>query len=131
MNDRRPVRVAVIGAGMAGILTAIKLHERGIDFTVYEKADRLGGTWRENTYPGLSCDVPSHLYTYSFAPQPRVEPPVLARAPRSRPTSSASPPSTASTARIRFGDEVDELRVRATAAGTCARRPATPTRSTS
>jgi cation diffusion facilitator CzcD-associated flavoprotein CzcO len=53
---------------MAGILSAIKLKEGGLnDFTVYEKADRVGGTWRENTYPGLSCDVPSHLYSYSFA----------------------------------------------------------------
>ena len=65
----RSPRIAVIGAGMSGILTAIKLREAGImDFTVYEKADRLGGTWRENTYPGLSCDVPSHLYRYSFEP---------------------------------------------------------------
>src|SRR6202161_4313958 len=57
---------------MAGILTAITLKEAGLtDFTVYEKADRLGGTWRENTYPGLSCDVPSHLYSYSFALNPR------------------------------------------------------------
>ncbi len=56
---------------MAGILSAIKLNEAGLrDFTVYEKADRLGGTWRENTYPGLSCDVPSHLYCYSFALNP-------------------------------------------------------------
>ena len=69
MNPRaRPLRCAVIGAGMAGILSAIKLIEAGItDFTVYEKADRVGGTWRENTYPGLACDVPSHLYSYSFA----------------------------------------------------------------
>jgi len=67
----RPLRCAVIGAGMAGILSAIKLSEAGItDFTVYEKADRVGGTWRENTYPGLSCDVPSHLYSYSFALTP-------------------------------------------------------------
>ncbi|MDQ6852834.1 MAG: NAD(P)/FAD-dependent oxidoreductase [Actinomycetota bacterium] len=67
----RPVRFAVIGAGMAGLLSAIKLKEAGLtDFTVYEKADRVGGTWRENTYPGLSCDVPSHLYSYSFAPTP-------------------------------------------------------------
>jgi cation diffusion facilitator CzcD-associated flavoprotein CzcO len=52
---------------MAGILSAIKLPEVGItDFTVYEKADRVGGTWRENIYPGLSCDVPSHLYSFSF-----------------------------------------------------------------
>jgi cation diffusion facilitator CzcD-associated flavoprotein CzcO len=56
---------------MAGILSAIKLTEAGLtDFTVYEKADRVGGTWRENTYPGLSCDVPSHLYSYSFALTP-------------------------------------------------------------
>ncbi len=67
----RPLRVAVIGAGMGGILAAIKLKEAGLtDFTVYEKADRPGGTWRDNTYPGLSCDVPSHLYSYSFAPNP-------------------------------------------------------------
>ena len=62
-------RFVIIGAGMAGILSAIKLQEAGLtDFTVYEKADRLGGTWRDNTYPGIACDVPSHLYTYSFAP---------------------------------------------------------------
>lgn len=66
----RPLRFAVIGAGMAGLLSAIKLKEAGFDFTVYEKADRLGGTWRENTYPGVACDVPSHLYSYSFAPNP-------------------------------------------------------------
>jgi len=71
VEQPRSLRFAVIGAGMAGILTAIKLKEAGItDYTVYEKADRVGGTWRENTYPGLSCDVPSHLYSYSFAPTP-------------------------------------------------------------
>ena len=64
-------RFGVIGAGMSGILTGIKLQEAGLtNFTIYEKADRLGGTWRENTYPGLSCDVPSHLYRYSFEPNP-------------------------------------------------------------
>ena len=68
---RAPLRVAVIGAGMAGILAAIRLREAGCaDVVVYEKADRLGGTWRENTYPGLSCDVPSHFYSYSFALNP-------------------------------------------------------------
>jgi cation diffusion facilitator CzcD-associated flavoprotein CzcO len=67
----RPLRFAIIGAGMSGILSAIKLTEAGLtDFTVYEKADRLGGTWRENTYPGVACDVPSHLYSYSFALNP-------------------------------------------------------------
>jgi cation diffusion facilitator CzcD-associated flavoprotein CzcO len=72
MDTPRPLRFAVIGAGMAGILSAIKLAEAGEDdFTVYEKADAVGGTWRENTYPGLSCDVPSHLYSYSFALDPQ------------------------------------------------------------
>jgi len=65
------IRFAILGAGMAGVLSAIKLLEAGFrDFTVYEKADRLGGTWRENTYPGIGCDVPSHLYSYSFALNP-------------------------------------------------------------
>jgi cation diffusion facilitator CzcD-associated flavoprotein CzcO len=65
------LRFIVIGAGMAGILAAIKLRAAGYEnITVYEKADRIGGTWRENTYPGLTCDVPSHAYTYSFAPNP-------------------------------------------------------------
>jgi cation diffusion facilitator CzcD-associated flavoprotein CzcO len=56
---------------MSGILAAIRLREAGFDdFAIYEKADRLGGTWRENTYPGIACDVPSHLYSYSFEPNP-------------------------------------------------------------
>lgn len=67
----KDLRVVVLGAGMAGILAGIKLLERGYrDVTLYEKADRVGGTWRENTYPGLTCDVPSHHYTYSFARNP-------------------------------------------------------------
>jgi cation diffusion facilitator CzcD-associated flavoprotein CzcO len=67
----RPLRFAIIGAGMSGILAAIKLEEAGYrDWAIYEKAGRLGGTWRENTYPGIACDVPSHLYSYSFAPNP-------------------------------------------------------------
>ena len=69
--EGRPPRFVVIGAGMAGILSAVKLQERGYtEVAVYEKADRLGGTWRENTYPGVACDVPSHLYSDSFAPNP-------------------------------------------------------------
>jgi cation diffusion facilitator CzcD-associated flavoprotein CzcO len=67
----RDLRFIIIGAGMSGILSAIKLQEAGLDnFAIYEKADRLGGTWRENEYAGLSCDVPSHMYSYSFAPNP-------------------------------------------------------------
>ena len=67
----RDLRFAIVGAGMAGVLSAIKLSEaRFDDYTIYEKGDRVGGTWRENTYPGLACDVPSHLYSYSFALNP-------------------------------------------------------------
>ena len=66
----KPLCAAVIGAGMAGILSAIKLRERDIDVTVFEKGDKVGGTWRENTYPGLACDVAAHWYTYSFARNP-------------------------------------------------------------
>ena len=65
------VRIVVIGAGMAGILAGIKLREAGLtNFRIYEKGEKIGGTWRENTYPGLTCDVPSHAYTYSFEPNP-------------------------------------------------------------
>jgi cation diffusion facilitator CzcD-associated flavoprotein CzcO len=64
-------RFAIIGAGMSGILCAIKLKEAGhSNIVVYEKADRIGGTWRDNRYPGLTCDVPAHAYTYEFAPNP-------------------------------------------------------------
>ncbi|MDP6978478.1 MAG: NAD(P)/FAD-dependent oxidoreductase [Myxococcota bacterium] len=64
-------RIAIIGAGMSGIASVVKLREAGYtDLTVYEKTDRVGGTWRENTYPGLSCDVPSYWYSFTFAPNP-------------------------------------------------------------
>lgn len=63
--------IAIIGSGFAGLLVAITLKEAGIDsFTIYEKADRIGGTWRDNVYPGAACDVPAHLYSYSFEPKP-------------------------------------------------------------
>ncbi len=65
------VSVAIIGAGFAGICMAIKLLEAGIrDFVVFEAASGVGGTWRENTYPGCACDIPSHMYSYSFARHP-------------------------------------------------------------
>lgn len=65
------LRIVIIGAGMAGILSAIELREAGLtDLTVYEKNEGLGGTWRENTYPGVACDVPAHLYSFSFEPNP-------------------------------------------------------------
>ncbi len=63
--------VMVLGGGFAGIGAAIKLREAGIDdFILLEKANELGGVWRENTYPGCACDVPSALYSYSFEPNP-------------------------------------------------------------
>lgn len=66
------VRVAVIGSGFGGLGAAIGLQQRGIeDFVVLERAAALGGTWRDNRYPGAACDVPSHLYSFSFAPNPR------------------------------------------------------------
>ena len=62
------VDVAILGAGFAGLCMAIKLQAAGRrDFVIFEKAARLGGTWRDNTYPGCACDVPAHLYSYSFA----------------------------------------------------------------
>lgn len=65
-------RVAVIGAGMSGIAMAKALKDAGnSDFTVYEKADSVGGTWRENTYPGLACDVPAHFYCYKDELSPK------------------------------------------------------------
>ncbi|GGT08377.1 MULTISPECIES: flavin-containing monooxygenase [Streptomyces] len=65
------VRVAVIGAGFGGLGAAVRLRREGItDFTVLERADSVGGTWRDNSYPGCACDVPSHLYSFSFAPNP-------------------------------------------------------------
>jgi cation diffusion facilitator CzcD-associated flavoprotein CzcO len=63
-------RVVVIGAGFGGIGTSIKLAERGIDHVVLEKMDDVGGTWWANKYPGCRCDVPSHLYSFSFALNP-------------------------------------------------------------
>ena len=69
-NKRNP-SVIIIGAGMTGILMTIKLREAGItDITILEKKENIGGTWRENTYPGVACDVPAHLYTYSFERNP-------------------------------------------------------------
>ena len=65
------VETLVVGAGFAGLGTAIKLDEHGFgDFLVLDKGASVGGTWRDNTYPGAACDVPSQLYSFSFAPNP-------------------------------------------------------------
>jgi cyclohexanone monooxygenase len=65
------VSVAVIGAGPGGIAMGIQLAAAGYDFTIFDRADGFGGTWRNNTYPGAACDVPSHFYSFSFALNPR------------------------------------------------------------
>ncbi|MFF2083642.1 flavin-containing monooxygenase [Nocardia sp. NPDC058176] len=63
--------IAVLGAGFGGIGLTVKLREAGFDdIVVLERADDLGGTWQANTYPGCACDVPSQLYSFSFAPNP-------------------------------------------------------------
>ncbi len=65
------VEVAIIGAGFAGLGAAIRLIKAGkTSFTVFERASQVGGTWRDNTYPGCACDVPSHLYSFSFEANP-------------------------------------------------------------
>jgi cation diffusion facilitator CzcD-associated flavoprotein CzcO len=71
MGQHEHVRVAVIGSGFGGLGAAVRLRREGItDFVVLERADSVGGTWRDNSYPGCACDVPSHLYSFSFAPNP-------------------------------------------------------------
>src|SRR5258708_22246228 len=66
------VRVAIAGSGFAGLAMAIRLLQQGErDFVVLERAADVGGTWRDNSYPGCACDVPSHLYSFSFEPNPR------------------------------------------------------------
>jgi cation diffusion facilitator CzcD-associated flavoprotein CzcO len=68
----RTFGVVIVGAGFSGLGTAIRLKERGIrDFVVLERGSGVGGAWHYNTYPGCRCDVPSHLYSFSFAPNPR------------------------------------------------------------
>src|SRR5258708_19224439 len=67
----RHVRIAIVGAGFSGLGMAIRLKQSGQrDFVVIEKAADAGGTWRDNTYPGCACDIPSHLYSFSFALNP-------------------------------------------------------------
>ncbi|MEU2423949.1 NAD(P)/FAD-dependent oxidoreductase [Streptomyces sp. NPDC007851] len=71
MAQHEHVRVAVIGSGFGGLGAAVRLRREGItDFVVLERAGSVGGTWRDNSYPGCACDVPSHLYSFSFAPNP-------------------------------------------------------------
>ncbi|GAC1662039.1 MAG: NAD(P)/FAD-dependent oxidoreductase [Ktedonobacteraceae bacterium] len=71
-SPTRYVHIVILGTGFAGVGMAIQLKQHGYtDFIVLEKATESGGTWRDNTYPGCACDVPSHLYSFSFALNPR------------------------------------------------------------
>ncbi len=64
--------ILIVGAGFGGLCMAIRLKQRGIhDFMILEQADEVGGTWRDNEYPGAACDIESHLYSFSFAPNPQ------------------------------------------------------------
>ena len=72
MAEREAFEVAIVGSGFSGLAMAIRLKREGRGpFVILEKGDEVGGTWRENHYPGCACDVPSHLYSFSFAPNPR------------------------------------------------------------
>ena len=70
-EGRRHARIGIIGTGFSGLGLAIRLKRAGVEnFVVFERADDVGGTWRDNTYPGCQCDVPSHLYSFSFRMNP-------------------------------------------------------------
>src|SRR5687767_5972965 len=71
IDSRSSHFIAVIGTGFSGLGMAIRLKQEAInDFVVFEKENDVGGTWRDNTYPGCACDVESNLYSFSFAPNP-------------------------------------------------------------
>ena len=112
VSDARHVRVAIVGAGFGGLGAAIRLMQSGErDLVILEQADDIGGTWRDNTYPGCACDVPSHLYSFSFAPNPDW----TARSPGSRRSgTTCATASTGSTCARTCGS-----------ASSCSRRPGT------
>ena len=70
-SDSRTVDVLIVGAGFAGLGAAIRLQQAGVtDIVILERGSEVGGTWRDNQYPGAACDIPSNLYSYSFAQNP-------------------------------------------------------------
>ncbi|EWC48772.1 hypothetical protein DRE_00077 [Drechslerella stenobrocha 248] len=72
VDETRPLKVIVVGAGISGILAGIRLPQRlkNLDLVIYDKNPEVGGTWYENRYPGVACDIPSHSYQASFEPNP-------------------------------------------------------------
>ena len=82
MATRTTTQFAIIGAGAGGLCAGIKLRESGrADFLIFDRNAEVGGTWYRNTYPGAACDIASHLYCYSFAPNPGVDPKPYATQP--------------------------------------------------
>ena len=82
--DLKPT-IAIIGAGFGGLCAGLRLKQAGFDsLTIFERADRVGGTWHYNTYPGCACDVPVQLYSFSFEPN--------ATSPSTRPPGCREPP---------------------------------------
>src|SRR5438046_2157008 len=70
MDSKPNFPIVIIGTGFSGIAVGVLLKKVGIEsFVILEKAGDVGGTWRDNTYPGAACDVPSHLYSFSFEPK--------------------------------------------------------------
>jgi cation diffusion facilitator CzcD-associated flavoprotein CzcO len=107
---RTTPRIAIVGAGFSGLAAAIRLRHAGFDdVTILERGDEVGGVWRDNTYPGCACDVQSHLYSLSFAPNPSwsrnfsPQPEILAYLKRLTDEHQLRP-------RIRFGRDVTGLR---------------------
>ena len=80
----RPFHVAIVGSGMSGIIAAYRLKQAGVDFTIFEKNDDVGGTWKENTYPGCRVDVPNHFYSLLVRPARRLAVLLLAAARAAR-----------------------------------------------
>lgn len=68
LDSARPMRVAIVGAGLSGLMAGLRMKQAGVDFTIFEKNADVGGTWYENSYPDCRIDVHSHIYTYSFFP---------------------------------------------------------------
>jgi cation diffusion facilitator CzcD-associated flavoprotein CzcO len=109
-NDRRdPREVAIVGAGVSGLGMAAKLDRAGIPYTIFERAQDIGGTWRVNTYPGLVCDVPVAVYTYSFDRNPSF-PRFLATGEELLRDVERICANQGLRDRIRFGADIDEAR---------------------
>jgi cation diffusion facilitator CzcD-associated flavoprotein CzcO len=99
----------VVGSGFSGIGAGVRLQRERRSFVILEKADSVGGTWRENTYPGCACDVPSHLYSFSFEPRPSWSR-VFAPQPEIRAYLEHCAEKYGLTPHLRFGREVTRAR---------------------